>query len=323
MQLWWSTIISSPSRTSVAATIGELQRHRGADKGDSPTRAATRPRARPRPAVPISVCPLVRAPGGVGAGFQGDKPTLSHAGSASYLMVSVASRRVGSTPLPIATLRAFRLEPPACQPEGVAANPIIAEPRPEAGTSVTSCHSFDRGGSNAKDCVRPVTSRVPSERARKPSRHRPVGRLKVVSRRPALSGEERMQRSSERILTTHVGSLPRPSDLLEILKAKDEGQSFDSMGYRERVRSAVREVVEKQAAAGIDILADGEMGRVGFIPYVNERLSGLNPGKRRGASTSGGARANIKPFLNIMNGLRRLQGLPGRRPPSNRFAPAP
>jgi hypothetical protein len=58
MQLWWSTIISSPSRTSVAATIGELQRHRGADKGDSPTRAATRPRARPRPAGPISVCPL-------------------------------------------------------------------------------------------------------------------------------------------------------------------------------------------------------------------------------------------------------------------------
>ena len=86
-----------------------------------------------------------------------------------------------------------------------------------------------------------------------------------------------MQRSSERILTTHVGSLPRPSDLLEILKAKDEGQSFDSMGYRERVRSAVREVVEKQAAAGIDILADGEMGRVGFIPYVNERLSGIEP----------------------------------------------
>ena len=84
-------------------------------------------------------------------------------------------------------------------------------------------------------------------------------------------------RSSERILTTHVGSLPRPSDLLEILKAKDEGQSFDSMGYRERVRSAVREVVEKQAAAGIPILADGEMGRVGFIPYVNERLSGIEP----------------------------------------------
>ena len=133
MQLWWSTIISSPSWTSVAATIGELQRHRGADKGDSPTRAATRPRARPRPAVPISVCPLVRAPGGVGAGFQGDKPTLSHAGSASYLMVSVASRRVGSTPLPIATLRAFRLEPPACQPEGVAANPIIARLAPRGG----------------------------------------------------------------------------------------------------------------------------------------------------------------------------------------------
>jgi len=84
-----------------------------------------------------------------------------------------------------------------------------------------------------------------------------------------------MQRSSERILTTHVGSLPRPSDLLEILTAKEEGRPFDGLGYRERVRSAVREAVEKQAAAGIDILGDGEMSRFGFIPYVNERLSGI------------------------------------------------
>jgi len=59
MQLWWSTIISSPSRTSVPVTIGEPQRHHGADKNDRPTRAAVRPRAQPQPALPISVCPLV------------------------------------------------------------------------------------------------------------------------------------------------------------------------------------------------------------------------------------------------------------------------
>ena len=86
-----------------------------------------------------------------------------------------------------------------------------------------------------------------------------------------------MQRSAERILTTHVGSLPRPPDLLEMINAKEEGRPFDLSRYHARVKSAVREAVEKQAAAGIDISADGEMGRVGFIPYVNERLSGIEP----------------------------------------------
>jgi len=65
-----------------------------------------------------------------------------------------------------------------------------------------------------------------------------------------------MQRSTERILTTHVGSLPRPPDLLEMINAKEEGRAFDLSRYRARVKNAVREAVEKQAAAGIDISAD-------------------------------------------------------------------
>ena len=92
-----------------------------------------------------------------------------------------------------------------------------------------------------------------------------------------------MKQSTERILTTHVGSLPRPPDLLEMIQAKEQGQPFNAAGLAGRVKSAVDEVVRKQAAAGIDILADGEMGRFGFIPYVNERLTGLearpNPGR--------------------------------------------
>src|SRR5215472_7934960 len=91
-----------------------------------------------------------------------------------------------------------------------------------------------------------------------------------------------MHKSSERILTTHVGSLPRPSDLLELLEAREEGRPIDAVRYRERVRSAVKEAVEKQAAPGIDILGDGEMGRFGFIPYVNERLSGIEPRQAAG-----------------------------------------
>src|SRR6202007_2076961 len=95
-------------------------------------------------------------------------------------------------------------------------------------------------------------------------------------------GRGAMKRSTQRILTTHVGSLPRPADLLQMIQAKEQGEPLDAEAFARRVASAVAEVVRKQAEAGIDILADGEMGRFGFIPYVNERLTGLearpNPG---------------------------------------------
>ena len=84
-----------------------------------------------------------------------------------------------------------------------------------------------------------------------------------------------MKRSTERILTTHVGSLPRPPDLLEMIQAKERGEPIHAGSFAGRVRSAVAEAVRKQAESGIDIVADGEMGRFGFIPYVNERLTGL------------------------------------------------
>jgi 5-methyltetrahydropteroyltriglutamate--homocysteine methyltransferase len=86
-----------------------------------------------------------------------------------------------------------------------------------------------------------------------------------------------MRRSTDRILTTHVGSLPRPADLYAMIEAKQEGGAIDDAAFAARVTSAVAEIVRRQAEAGIDIVADGEMGRVGFIPYVNERLTGIEP----------------------------------------------
>ena len=86
-----------------------------------------------------------------------------------------------------------------------------------------------------------------------------------------------MKHSTHRILTTHVGSLPRPPDLLALIQAKEHGAPFEAELYSRRVETAVVEVVKKQAEAGIDIVADGEMGRFGFIPYVNERLAGIEP----------------------------------------------
>ena len=70
-----------------------------------------------------------------------------------------------------------------------------------------------------------------------------------------------MKPRTERILTTHAGSLARPADLLEMMLAKEMGEPYDAAALAERVHSAVAEVVEKQLAAGVDIVIDGELGK--------------------------------------------------------------
>jgi 5-methyltetrahydropteroyltriglutamate--homocysteine methyltransferase len=79
------------------------------------------------------------------------------------------------------------------------------------------------------------------------------------------------------ILTTHVGSLPRPHDLLDMMKARLSGAAYNEATYDARVRRAVSEVVAKQVECGIDIVADGEQSKPGFFTYVRERLSGFEP----------------------------------------------
>jgi 5-methyltetrahydropteroyltriglutamate--homocysteine methyltransferase len=84
-----------------------------------------------------------------------------------------------------------------------------------------------------------------------------------------------MKRSSERILTTHTGSLPRPADLAALLQAKESGELKDTAGFAARVKSAVAETVQRQAGAGVDIVNDGEMGKPSYSTYVKDRLSGF------------------------------------------------
>lgn len=84
-----------------------------------------------------------------------------------------------------------------------------------------------------------------------------------------------MKRSTERILTTHTGSLPRPSDLTATLEAMDAGTPPDPEDFDPRVRRAVAEVVRKQVDAGVDIVSDGEQGKVGYSTYVRYRLTGF------------------------------------------------
>jgi len=84
-----------------------------------------------------------------------------------------------------------------------------------------------------------------------------------------------MKRSSERILTTHTGSLPRPWDLVSTLEAFDAGTLPDRAAFDARVRQAVADVVRRQAAAGVDLVNDGEQGKVGYSTYVRHRLTGF------------------------------------------------
>jgi 5-methyltetrahydropteroyltriglutamate--homocysteine methyltransferase len=99
-----------------------------------------------------------------------------------------------------------------------------------------------------------------------------------------------MKRSTDRILTTHAGSLPRPADLLKLFQAKERGEPYDRDAYAARVRGAVAAIVAKQAQLGLDVIDDGEMGKPGFIPYVNERLAGFEPDRGRSGSPFAGSR---------------------------------
>src|SRR5579871_1869232 len=84
-----------------------------------------------------------------------------------------------------------------------------------------------------------------------------------------------MKRSTDRILTTHTGSLPRPRDLLEMVRARARGERVDEDAFKTRLRLAVGEIVRKQADLGIDVVDDGEFGKPSFVTYVRERLGGL------------------------------------------------
>jgi 5-methyltetrahydropteroyltriglutamate--homocysteine methyltransferase len=84
-----------------------------------------------------------------------------------------------------------------------------------------------------------------------------------------------MKRSTERILTTHTGSLPRPRDLTAMLEALDAGTATDAAAFEARVRRAVGDVVRQQVDAGVDVVNDGEQGKVGYSTYVRHRLTGF------------------------------------------------
>jgi 5-methyltetrahydropteroyltriglutamate--homocysteine methyltransferase len=99
-----------------------------------------------------------------------------------------------------------------------------------------------------------------------------------------------MLHSEDHIAVTHVGSLPRPRDLLEMLMSQDRGEPVDRVALSGRIAQAVREVVEAQTAAGIEVVNDGEVGKTSFLTYVNDRLGGFEPMRDSAVSPWAGSR---------------------------------
>src|SRR5579859_3966338 len=89
-----------------------------------------------------------------------------------------------------------------------------------------------------------------------------------------------MKRSTERILTTHAGSLPRPREILDLVEGRDQREVLAVPGADQIIGDAVKAVVQRQVQAGIDVPTDGEMGRVGFSAYATERLAGFDGAPR-------------------------------------------
>ncbi len=84
-----------------------------------------------------------------------------------------------------------------------------------------------------------------------------------------------MKHSTERILTTHTGSLPRPDSLMRLMFARERGEAIEADELAEAVRNAATEAVKRQVALGIDLISDGEMSKIGFANYVKDRLAGF------------------------------------------------
>jgi 5-methyltetrahydropteroyltriglutamate--homocysteine methyltransferase len=86
-----------------------------------------------------------------------------------------------------------------------------------------------------------------------------------------------MGTAEHRILTTHTGSLPRPDDLVDLLWSREQGEPVAEAAFTNRVRQAVSDVVKQQVTLGLDIVNDGEMGKLSYASYVRDRLSGFAP----------------------------------------------
>ena len=119
-----------------------------------------------------------------------------------------------------------------------------------------------------------------------------------------------VQLSNDRILTTHVGSLPRPTDLLAFLMAREAGEAIDEAAFEARLSEAVNDVVARQVAVGIDSVCDGEQSKISYTFYVRHRLSGIGaaPGGPLGQPPQTAAHRDIADHPDFAERLRAARG---------------
>src|SRR5262245_25274417 len=127
-------------------------------------------------------------------------------------------------------------------------------------------------------------------------------------------GREPMTKPAGRILTSHVGSLVRPDELLAFLRKQHEGEPYDAAAFQACLERSVADVVRKQAEVGIDIVSDGEYGKtISWSRYILDRLSGFeerhdaSPGFRR--AVAGKDRADFKEFYEEYEGAHGFVGM--------------
>jgi 5-methyltetrahydropteroyltriglutamate--homocysteine methyltransferase len=115
-----------------------------------------------------------------------------------------------------------------------------------------------------------------------------------------------VQRSTDKILTTHTGSLPRPDDLTEMLRKRELGEHVDESEFRSRVRSAVAETVQKQIDCGIDLVSDGEQGKPTYATYIKGRTTGFEGEEPAGIRIQAEARDFPEFTQQRMANIRRI-----------------
>ena len=122
-----------------------------------------------------------------------------------------------------------------------------------------------------------------------------------------------MKRSTERILTTHTGSLPRPADLLPLLRQKEDSEPLDAAALAACVKTSVTEVVRRQIEVGIDIVNDGEMSKPSYATYVKDRMSGFE-GSERSAPIRGADMLDFPEYARASAGGMGSSGVHMKRP---------
>jgi 5-methyltetrahydropteroyltriglutamate--homocysteine methyltransferase len=114
--------------------------------------------------------------------------------------------------------------------------------------------------------------------------YNPANKIRTPARNAELKGVTPMavQQNTSYVQTTHIGSLPRPHDLLDLMKAKFAGQPVDQAALEAKITASVADCVRKQVECGIDIVTDGEFSKPGFFTYIQERLEGYEarPGQK-------------------------------------------